>query len=407
MILGTRLQRIVAAVTVTVVTVAVIGIVLLATTPLGCGPAKAMHLRISSTHCVTVAESLPTPTPFFAADSPSPSPIAQNPAPEPASNQNPNPPTSSGNPYPDTGSGSFPPFGNPGSGYGPPGLALNCRLPIFAGGPGSGGFIVYPGGNFIPDPRSAVTVPSPSPGTSPPPQGPGYGYGYGGWFGTTYDRAYSRWLPVPYLWVTPDGTRYAYPGQPDGIYVQNIANGTQVELGEGKSWGVLDTEANGVYASTGQTGGLWLLTFSGTVTQVISNGYWQAVGGGYAYGTPTSSVPQGATNTILRLDLSTGATVDYFSYPSQQSAVAGFDRAGRPVIYVQGPNMFLIYIGLAPGRTSYIANLAGTNFWPNGPPVGDVLGLWFASGSGIALYVDGVGWYSMSSIGGQLAGGCA
>lgn len=408
MILGTQFQRIVAAVTVTVVTVAVIGIVLLSTTPLGCGPARAMHLKVSSSHCVTVAGSFSSPSPVFAdvtppyqpppTDNSYPPSASQNPFPQPASNNQ--------NPFPNNGSGNFPTFGSPASGTGPPGLGLNCRLPIYAGGPGSGGFIVYPNGNFIADPRSAVSAPSPSPTASPTP--PQYGYGYQGWWGMTYDRAYARWLPVPYLWVTPDGSRYAYPGSPDGIYVQNITNGTHVELGEGKSWSILDLEANGVYAVTGATGGLWLLSLSGSVTQVSTTGYWQAVGGGYAYGTPTSSVPQGATNTILRLDLNSGSTVEYFSYPSEQSYVAGFDSHGLPVIYVQGPNLFLIYLG-QPQRIAptLIASLAGTNFWPNGPPVSDIHGLWLASGNGIALYVEGAGWYWMSGIGGQLAGGCA
>ena len=412
LIVDSRFRTIAAVVTVTVVTVAVIGVVLLATTPLGCGPAKALRVKLSSTHCLTVAQTLvsPSPSPVFPshdASSPQPSPTDSTYPPTPAASQNPFPAPASDNqnPYPGTASAGFPAFSNPASGASPAGLALNCRLPIYAGGPGSGGFIVFPNGTFIADPRSAVTAPSPSPGPTPAP--PQYGYGYQGWWGTTYDRAYSKWLPVPYTWVTPDGTRYAYPGQPDGIYVQNITNGTQLELGEGKFWQILDVEANGVYAVTGQTGGLWLLTFAGAVTQVTSNGFWQAVRGGYAYGTATSSVPQGVGNTILRLNLSTGASVDYFSYPSVQSSVAGFDYAGKPVIYVQGQNLFLVYLGSTqPGQSMVIANLFGSNFWPNGAPVGDSHGLWLASGNGIALYVAGVGWYSMSGLGGQLAGGC-
>ena len=85
---------------------------------------------------------------------------------------------------------------------------------IFAGGPGSGGFVLLPSGTFQPDPRSAVTVAA---GTTQP------GMGYSDWFGSTYDSAYAKWLPVPYSWVVPDGTRYAYPGI-GGIHVQNVAN---------------------------------------------------------------------------------------------------------------------------------------------------------------------------------------
>jgi hypothetical protein len=79
--------------------------------------------------------------------------------------------------------------------------------------------------------------------------------GYPDWFGMTYDSAYSKWLPMSYAWVSPDGTRYAYPGV-DGVYVQNVANGSQVVLGAGKVWAVLDVDTVGVYATTGVTGGL-------------------------------------------------------------------------------------------------------------------------------------------------------
>jgi hypothetical protein len=404
--LGSRLQRIVAAVSVTALTLAIIGVVLVASTPLGCGPAKALHLKLSPSRCANVASINPSPSPFpNGIPSPSPFPAqSASPFPEPTSTPFPEP---ASNPFPDNSSGVFPPFApaaSTGSGQGP-GLALNCRLPMFAGGPGSGGFVVFPSGGFIADPRSAVSVPSPSPGTaSPLPQ---YGYGYQGWFGTTYDQAYSRWLPVPYRWVSPDGTRYAYPGQPDGIYIQNVANGTQVEVGEGKSWQILDVDATAVYAVTGATGGLWRLPFSGTVTQVTSSGYWQALSpNGFAYGTATSNVPNGAGNTILQLNLATGASIEYFTATSRQSSVAGFDFGGNPIIYVQAQPAMQIWIGIGAGRANPIADLSYTNFYPNGSPISDRHGIWLAGGNAIALYVQGGGWYLMSSIGGQLAGGC-
>jgi hypothetical protein len=220
----------------------------------------------------------------------------------------------------------------------------------------------------------------------------------------TYDRAYSRWLPVSSAWVSPDGARYAHPGIPDGIYVENVSNGTQMELGEGTTWQVLSVGAAGVYAAKGQTGGLWLLPYAGGITTITTSGYWTAVYGDAAYGTATSSVPNGAGNTILRLDLTTGTTADYFSRPAQISSVAGFGPGGNPVIYVQG-QPFTIWTGTGAGVTQ-IADLSGSNFYPNGPPIADSHGLWLAGGNGIALYVVGQGWYWMSNLGGQLGGGC-
>jgi hypothetical protein len=425
MILGSRLQRIVAAVSVTALTVAVIGLMLLSSTPLGCEPAKALHIKLSPNRCANVASKISNPSPFptyFQTPSPIPNPVpvTANPYPQPASNpypqpaSNPYPEPASANPYPDSGSGGFPPFGGPASGPGTPGLNLNCRLPIYAGGPGSGGFIVFPNGNFIADPRSAVAVPSPSPGgasPTPPAIGPGPGPGgYPGFYGMSYDQVDSRWLPVPSRWVSPSpaGRVYAYPGQPDGVYVQNITKGTEVELGQGKTWSVLDVTQVGVFAVTGSTGGLWLLRWDGSVVQRISSGYWQGVSQlqAVAYGTATSSVPQGAGNTIIQFDFGTGATTDYFSAPPpQQSSVGGFDGAGNPVIFVSGQGGSQIYIGLGPNRSNQIADLTGSNFYPNSPAISDQHGVWLAGYSGIALHVPGA-WYKMSNFGGQLAGGC-
>ena len=390
-----QFQRITSAVVVTAVTLALVGIAVLATTPLGCGPANAMHVKFQAARCETVASlqspsasNFPTPTPRPTSSSPFPEPASSYPIPDPASST-----------YdPNASSNTFPYF-DPASGVAPASLAMNCRLPIFAGGSGSGGFIVFPGGSFQPDPRSAVAAPSPSPsGVSP--------YGGQGWWGLTYDRAYSRWLPVPQAWVTPDGKQYAYPGSPDGIYVQNLATGTQVELGEGTSWAVLDVEAAGVYAVKGSLGGLWLLPFTGGVTTITTSGFWQAVGGGAAYGTITSSVPSGAGNTIVRIDLNSKSTTDYFGQPGVTSSVAGFGPNGKPVIFVQGRNGLQVWTDTGAGIKG-IAEVSGNRFYPNGPPLGDNHGLWLAGNNGIALYVYGQGWWWMTSIGGQLAGGCA
>jgi hypothetical protein len=395
MIPGTRLQRIVGAVLVTAATLVLIGAVVLTTTPLGCGPAKSLKIKLSSAKCQTVA-SRQSPSPFLPSNAPSPEPTPV--FPEPASS-NPYPQPASSNPYPDTTSGGFPYFGFA-SGYTPPGAPLNCRLPVYAGGPGSGGFILFPSGTFQPDPRSAVAAPSPSPGTpSPPPQ-----MGYQGWWGLSYDSAYSRWLPVPNRWVSPDGKRYAYPGTTGGIYVQNVEAGTQVELGEGTNWAILDVGATGVYAVQGSTGGLWLLSFAGGITTITTSGYWHAIWGSAAYGTITSSVPDGAGNTILRLDLNSKSTTQYFSRPTQTSTVVGFSPSGIPIVYVNAQNGLQIWLGTAPQFTE-IADLQGSNFYPNGSPIVDSHGIWLAGG-GIALRVEGKGWYLMSFIRGQLAGGC-
>jgi hypothetical protein len=431
---GTRTQRIAVAVVVTIVTLMIIDAVVFAMTPLGCGPANVLHVKASSS-CRTVA-SLSSPTPTSSLSTPttitgpspratanqsaSPSaaasaPAAATPPPAPAPPGAVSPfdsPTSLG---PFLGPTSINPFGCGVSCAGASGgLALSCRLPIFDHLPGSGGFVILPSGTFQPDPRSAVVVPNANPaaGAAVPPAAMQ-------WFGLTYDRGYSKWLPVPYAWVTPDGTQYAYPGAPDGIYVVNVRDGSQVELGAGQTWAVLDVEAVGVYATTGSPGaasstqsGLWLLPFSGAIKQITTTGYWQAVTKGAAYGTAVSAVPFGTANTILKLDLSSGTTSEWFTQPGAQSSVTGFDVKGNPVIVASSQQWLSIWISISPNRGFLISNYYTASsyqqgFTPNGPPLGDSHGLWFSSYQGIALYANDGNWYWMNSYGGTLAGECA
>lgn len=420
-------HRIPAIALVTLVTLGLVGAVVVVTTPAGCSLAKSLK----SSQCVAKPVSvLVSPAPTF-----KPSPVFQPPPTQapfnPGSSSNPpnnpgassyppynpgassyppyNPGSSAGDPYQNPASSSYPPLANPASsGSGGAAVALSCRLPIFAGGPGSGGFIVFPGGSFIADPRSAVLAPSPSPGTASPTP-PQYGPGYVGWWGSTYDARYSKWLPVPWAWVSPDGTRYAYPLGGD-IYVQSVTGGAQLDLGEGQRFGVLEVENDGVYVTIGGQAGLWFLPFSGATKQLTAFGFWQGVSHGAAYGTSTSAVPQGATNTILKLDLSSGNTVPFFSWPGSQSNVNGFDAQGHPIIQVNYSNGTALFIATGPNTSTIIAANTYQPYvtnppFPQPPPIADAHGLWFSVGSGIVLFANGQ-WYAMSNVGGQLAGQC-
>jgi len=418
MLSTTRSRQILAGVVVTVVTLAVIGVVLVAMTPVGCGPANAMGLKSIANRCKSQAVAAlrsPSPSPF-ALPTPSPrpySPPASAPYNPPASQ--PYYPPASGPYYPPS-SPSYPPFYPPSSGAGPITLPiqLSCTLPVYAGPPGSGGFISFPSGTFTADPKSGVTLPSPSPGSPSPQQvGPGYGYGPPG---LSWDAAQKKWLPVPYTWVTPDGSKYAYTSS-NSIYVQDVAGSAQVELGEGKSWQIVSVLADGVYAVNPQVAGLWLLPFSSPARQITTVGYWQGVTAGAAYGTATSAVPQGVSTTIIRLDLKTG-TIDrnWFTRQGANSSVAGFDGHGNPIIYVSnfsGPGNE-IWIATGPGTADPIMG-SQYGVFVNGTPIADSHGVWFSasiqnygtgSGSAQLLYVPNSGVYGMTNIGGQLAGGC-
>ena len=405
-------DRPVLAIAVSLLSLLVIASAVTFTTPLRCGPARAFGLTGIASGCTTVGAVAHKP-------SPTPSPYASGPVSSPYSPPDSNPTSGA---YPPVGypaSGSYPPFYPPAS-AGFDSVArprLDCRLPVYAGPPGSGGFIVFPGGAFIADPSSSVTVPATSP-TPPPVGGPGPGYGQG--YGLSYDRQFSRWVPVQANQVSPDGSRYAYT-LPDGIYVVNVASGTQSEVGEGHSWSIVGVQSDGVYAGDPNAGGLWLFPYSGASRQITKTGYWRAATATAAFGTATSAVPQGATNSIIRLDLKTGATTEWFSRPFSQSSVQGFDAKGNAIISVSYLNGSGNDIFIATGATSAsaIAGFSnpqyggGTGFNSYSLPIADSHGVWFAGNytnygrgeTGVALYT-GSAFYWMSSIGGQLAGGC-
>src|SRR2546428_2670466 len=155
---------------VTLLTLSLIGMVVMVTTPAGCSLVKS--LTVKSAACVRTPVALVTPS----APTPSASPFVppSNPPFDPGPSPNPpyTPPASAADPFAPPGSGAYPPLAYPPSGATGPAVIFSCRLPVYAGGPGFGGVIALPGGNFVADPRSAVAAPSPSPGPASPTPGP-------------------------------------------------------------------------------------------------------------------------------------------------------------------------------------------------------------------------------------------
>ena len=407
-----------ATIIVTVVTVGAIGAVVAVNTPAGCAigfAESAKCLKTAQTSRNPTYSPQPTylysPPPYNPAASAPYNPPASQPYYPPASSPQGNPPGNLHNPNQppylfDSASGAYTPPNLPyipsvSSGGAPVNVGLSCRLPIYAGGPGSGGFLVLPDGTFVADPRRSGTVPTPAAAPTPPPSGPGYGYQ--NWFGLTYDRAVGKWLPVPRQWVSPDGKHYAYPGQTEGIYIVDASTSALSEVGDGKRWQLFDVENGGVYAEEVQQAGLWSLPFSGTPREITANGFWLAVGGGAAYGTATSAVPNGVTSIIIRLDLATGTSQNWFAVSGVQPAFAGFDNAGHPLFWVwsqyYGNYLWVVY-GLGNATVLVSTNSTGT-------ALADSHGIWLSGGNAIFLIVPGQGAFPVSNFGGQPAGECA
>src|SRR5215472_5741185 len=293
---------------------------------------------------------------------------------------------------------------------------LSCKLPISSGQLGSGGFFTFPDATFGADSSSAVKT-----DTS---------------YGLSFDRAASKWVPVPRSWVAPDGSRYAYwDWQTRSVESVTVATGAEAILGPrpngaasaarlnaNNGWQVIEAVDTGVYAvpsSYPATPGLWLFPWSGTgERQVIGTGFWHAVGGGAAWGTVSQAVPEGAANTVLRLDLGGGSPADWFSRPGLQSRVVGFDISGHPVVEARSKDVMEAWLVTGQGNGTKLLTLMPTAaqktqpgpYGPGGPvvqsAVGDDKGTWLATTDGLYLSTA-ARTEKVSTVTGQLGGGCA
>jgi len=398
----------VAALVITAVTAVVIGGVLVSTTRIACGPAEKAGLKVQQCPRSIAARVSPTPYGF-----PSESPTA-NYSPSPSEAYTPPATASSEPPSSGPATGSYPPFRPPATGAGGvavPTYDLSCRLPIYVGPAGSGGFVVFPGGAFIADPSSAVTLPTPPQGSPAPTQG---GQGY---YGLTYDSAFSKWLPVPRIWMAPDGAHYVFPST-GSIYVVDVRTSDLTEVGQGHAWSIVGVANDAVFAEVSGAAGLWKLPFAGAGTQLTSIGFWQMASTKAAYGTKSSALPNGVTTVIIKLDFSTGKINDnFYAREGTASNVVGFDAQGNPLISVayfasNGGNE--VWLVTSSGQTPLFGASNGGGMSLQGNPVGDSHGLWmplyiqsYQGVGGFGLYVPNSGVFWMSNYSGQLAGGCS
>jgi hypothetical protein len=303
---------------------------------------------------------------------------------------------------------------NPSPPASPAAFSLACRLPIWTP-EGGAAFVNFPTGTVSIDSQGPRMVGS-------------------GW-GLYYDRAFSRWLPVPRQAVSPDGQHYAYgkPGadqsQVATMHVVDIATGADhVFATPSTAWfipySVLDYAGEGIYLSINYEGSYGVSSMdpqTGVVHSVAKLPDIQASGGNKTFwvGTvnPADPNPLGGIglqpNQIDRFSLVDGSRVPWFYRPGTAPRVIGSDTLGRPIVWlVTGSNGSVdansvteLILLIDPKSQRSIFKGSSTLLGQNVQTISDSHGTWFGTDQGIYLFT-GAAFMKMSNQPGYPANGC-
>jgi hypothetical protein len=299
-------------------------------------------------------------------------------------------------------------------------VSFSCRLPI------------YTEGTVIED--SFITFPDGA--ISPTPVGTG---------GMYFDRAFSRWLPVPRSAVSPDGISYAYVeiGQePDVFYIHMVgvfgdqAKDVSVQesastVGLGAQPQVFDYSADGIYliqAFETTWRGVWLFQPpAGPIRMVSDIAPEVSAGSGVIWfgevnpadpspiitGTSAGILP----DVVSRLDLRTGVRTRWIYHPGAGLEVLGVDTSSHPLVRVfsrvanpppktdpidHAADELVIALDPSTQRSIYKGQLVETL----GNPIADSHGVWFGSAQGIYLYTSSGALIKVSDQPGYPANSC-
>jgi hypothetical protein len=233
----------------------------------------------------------------------------------------------------------------------------------------------------------------------------------------SYDWPYQRWLPVSMAQVLPDGSAYAYEKELTDsfeIYVVQVASGAEkmvYHMPYDNAYQILAFQPEGVYVypimhRSGLPSGLWLLDPSKSALKPLPtsmDGSWQLVSGGAAWGGPGGM----AGDSLVRLDLTTGALTTWFQHTVQGAAfegygygvsVIGFDVSGRPLVEVYPPFDLQaspepkpqpeVWLVSSPGQATRVLGLPVPQ---QGVATGvsDSHGMWVEGRDGVYLYANG------------------
>jgi|ERR1700682_2815626 len=293
-------------------------------------------------------------------------------------------------------------------------LSFSCRLPI----------VIPPSADGHAHPATDAFLAFPSTSVTADPTGNG---------GLSYDRAFSKWVPVAREAVSPDGTHYAFgdlnPQAQFVIHIVDIASGQEhtFPINAGAAGFdvqpfVFDFAAEGIYlgqAFEGSVPGLWLFDpATGSIRQVTKVSVEVNAGRGIfwfdvlnpADPNPVKSYMRILPNQIWRLELKSGHQVIWFDRPGTGVAVIGIDAHDRPLIRAvhEGhtaldPTAELL-LSLDDAKQQSIYKGAIAAYLSGG--ITDEHGVWFGSPQGIYLYSDSGGLQKVSDQPGSPANGC-
>jgi hypothetical protein len=285
-------------------------------------------------------------------------------------------------------------------------VTSSCRLPISiadAQGSGQGAFVTVPGAQVTSDASGAG--------------------------GVYYDRAFSRWLPVSWNAVSPNGATYVrlepkVPGKPGRtrLHLVNVSTGGDqlYELGSADdlsayvvvaygpegiwlTYAGYEGPSHGLFRADLVTGGLTDMSGGREFFDPIAGGagvVWFTDGGPNPKASPIGfPIPA----RISRLTLADGRSVPWFTKDGSGLRVFGTDLAGHPIFGISSNQVsgFDVWIASAPGEASMMALPAG--FYQ---VFADGHGVWFGGDQGLYLYSD-TGAQKVSAQKGAPAGSCA
>lgn len=294
-------------------------------------------------------------------------------------------------------------------------LSFSCRLPI----------VIQPPADGQAHPPTDAFVAFPSASVTTDPTGKG---------GFSFDRAFSKWLPVGRQAVSPDGTHYAFTdlGQQQDqfvIHIVDVASGQDHPVTIAASASgimpqntVFDYAAEGIYlvpSFEGPIPGMWLFNPTTAAIREVTKVQVEVNAGrgifwfdalNPADPNPVKSIMRILPDQIWRLELATGHQIIWLDRAGTGVHVIGIDTHDRPLIQAvhDGRNNLdptaelLLSLDDAKQRSIYKGAIAGT--LTGG--ITDEHGVWFGSAQGIYLYSDDAGLQKVSNQPGAPANGC-